>query len=389
MRNIITLLAVALFLASCGGGTERVNLEEQPVTVLRDSLRAKQSRYQALAKDIESLKTLIENKDPSAKKRLPVVTTQMVERSDFAHYTDVQGSVEAEDLVSVSSETGGRIVDLKIQEGQSVRKGQLVAKVDLEQVEKQIAELETQLELANDLYDRQKRLWDQEIGSEVQFLQAKNNKERLEKSLESIKLQLSKEEVYAPISGIVEMLILNAGEIAAPGAPIAQILNTSKVKIVADVPETLIRAVNRGQRVVASIPALDWEKEVRITDLGRTIDKTNRTLKVEAAISNNGRIKPNLLATMRIKDKEEKDVVTIPLELVQQEVGGDKYVMVKAQGDESAIAQKVFVKTGESYDGNVVIEEGLKGGEEIIVKGSRSLNDGQGIEVQEGEIATK
>ena len=132
-----------------------------------------------------------------------------------------------------------------------------MAKVDLEQVEKQIAELETQLELANDLYDRQKRLWDQEIGSEVQYLQAENNKKRLEKALESIKLQLSKEEVYAPISGIVEMLIVNAGEIAGPGAPIAQILNTNKVKIVADVPETLISAVNRGERVVAAIPALD------------------------------------------------------------------------------------------------------------------------------------
>lgn len=389
MRNIITLLAVTLFLASCGGGTESVSLEEQSIETLRDSLRAKQGRYQAMAKDIESLKTLIEQKDPSAKKRLPVVTTQKVERSDFAHYTDVQGSVEAEDLVSVSSETGGRIVDLKIQEGQAVRKGQLVAKVDLEQIEKQIAELETQLELANDLYDRQKRLWDQEIGSEVQYLQAKNNKERLEKSLESIKLQLSKEDVYAPISGVVEMLIVNAGEIAAPGAPIAQILNTSKVKIVADVPETLIRAVNKGERVTASIPALDWEKEVRITDLGRTIDKTNRTLKIEAAISNNGKIKPNLLATMRIKDREEKDVVTIPLELVQQEVGGDKYVMVKTQDDESAVAKKVYVKTGESYEGNVVIEDGLKGGEEIIVKGSRSLNDGEEIEVQEDTMATK
>lgn len=389
MRNIITLLAVTIFLASCGGGTEVVNLEEQPIETLRDSLRAKQGRYQALAKDIESLKTLIEEKDPSAKKRLPVVTTQTVKRTDFAHYTDVQGSVEAEDLVSVSSETGGRIVDLKIQEGQSVRKGQLVAKVDLEQIEKQIAELETQLELANDLYERQKRLWDQEIGSEVQYLQAKNNKERLEKSLESIKLQLSKEDIYAPISGVVEMVIVNAGEIAAPGAPIAQILNTNKVKIVADVPETLISAVNRGERVMASIPALDWEKEVRITDLGRTIDKTNRTLKVEAAISNNGKIKPNLLATMRIKDKEEKDVVTVPLELVQQEVGGDKYVMVKTQGSESAVAKKIYVKIGDSYEGNVVIEEGLKGGEEIIVKGSRSLNDGEGIEVQEETMATK
>ncbi|MEM9846829.1 MAG: efflux RND transporter periplasmic adaptor subunit [Bacteroidota bacterium] len=388
MRKIFILLTTAsLFLLAACGSAEEESAEPVTLEEKRTVLKEKQAAYRTLSKEIEALQAEIEELDPVAVK-LPVVTTQKVERTNFAHYTDVQGSVEAEDLVSISSETGGRVIDLRIREGQSVRKGQLVAKVDLESVAKQIAELETQLQLANDLYERQKRLWDQEIGSEVQYLQAKNNKERLEKAIESVQLQLSKNEVYSPVSGVVEMLIVKAGEIAAPGAPIAQILNTSKVKVVANVPETLIRAVGKGSRVTAQVPALDWEKEVRITEVARAIDKTNRTLKIEADVSGAG-LKPNLLATMRIKDSEQNDVVTIPLELVQQEVGGKSYVLIQEKGKESDIAKKVYVKTGDSYEGDIVIESGLQGGENIIVKGSRSVNDGQGIKVQEERMATK
>ncbi|MEM9884755.1 MAG: efflux RND transporter periplasmic adaptor subunit [Bacteroidota bacterium] len=388
MKKIFILLTMAVFtlFAACGSGaeeaTEPVTLEEK-----RAALNEKQATYRNLAQEIETLQAEIEELDPAAVK-LPTVTTQKVQRSDFSHYTDVQGSVEAEDLVSISSEIGGRILDLRIREGQSVRRGQLVAKLDLESVEKQIAELETQLQLANDLYERQKRLWDQEIGSEVQYLQAENNKERLEKAIETVKLQLSKSEVYSPVSGVVEMLIVKAGEIAAPGAPIAQVLNTSKVKIVANVPETLIRSVGKGSKVTAQVPAMDWEREVRITEVARTIDKTNRTLKIEANVTGTG-LKPNLLATMRIKDRAQNNVVNIPLELVQQEVGGKSYVLIQGKGDKGPVAKKVYVQTGDSYEGEVVIESGLQGGENIIVKGSRSVDDGQAIEVQEEQMATK
>ena len=139
--------------------------------------------------------------------------------------------MQSDDYVNATSEVAGRILNLNVQEGQFVSKGQIIAKLDLEQVNKQIAELETSLDLANDVYDRQKRLWDQNIGSEMQYLQAKNNKERLEKSLETIKFQLTKGSVYAPISGTVEKVIVKSGEVTAPGAPIIQILNTNQVKV--------------------------------------------------------------------------------------------------------------------------------------------------------------
>lgn len=387
MKNTFFLLLLTLFAVSCGDGEE--SMEDMTLEDKRELLREKQNASQALSQEIEMLQTEIEAQDTTMVKRLPTVTTQAVQRTTFSQYVEVQGSVEAEDLVSVSSETGGRIIDLRMEEGKAVRKGQLVAKLDLDQVDKQIDELNTQLELANDLYERQKRLWDQKIGSEVQYLQAKNNKERLEKGLESLKLQLGKANIYAPISGVVEMLMLRAGEVAAPGAPIAQILNTSKVKIVADVPETLIQAVSKGERVIVTIPALNWEKEVRITDLGRTIDKTNRTLRVEANISGGANIKPNLLATMRIKELEIADAIIVPLELVQQEVGGKKYVMIKSEDTQGeAIAKKVYVQTGESADGNVVVKEGLTGSEQVIAKGARGIKNGSKIElVQDDQVA--
>lgn len=382
MKLLYYFFIAGLLLASCSAPEAEEATYPEDLAGKRALLKQKKLEAREIAKLVTQLEEEIGELDPASNEKIPIVTTAKVERGDFAHYSEIQGSVEADDLIAISSEIGGRILDLRIKEGQSVRKGQLVAKLDLESVEKQIAELETQLDLANELYERQKRLWDQEIGSEVQYLQAENNKKRLEKSLETIQLQLEKQEVYAPASGVIEMLNLKAGEIVAPGAPIAMILNTNRVKIVANVPETLIRSIRKGAFVEATIPAIDWEKEVRITDLGRTIDPANRTLKVEAAVVNNGMIRPNLLSTMLIKDYEEKDVVMLPIDLVQQEVGGKDFVFVKQDGQETAVAQKVYIKTGRSYKGQVIVTEGLQGGEELIVKGSRSLAANEPIKVQ-------
>ncbi len=382
MKSLYCFIVAAVLLVSCGAPSAEEGSYPEDLEGKRALLKEKKLEMRALSKMVAQLEEEIGILDPASNEKVPVVTTVQVQRKDFAHFTEVQGAVEAEDLVAISSETGGRIIDLRIKEGQSIRKGQLVAKLDLESVEKQIAELDIQLDLAKDLYERQKRLWDQEIGSEVQYLQAKNNKERLEKALETIQLQLEKAEVYAPASGVIETLNLKAGEIAAPGAPIAMILNTDRVKIVADIPETLIRSVSKGAFVEASIPSIDWEKEVRITDLGRTINPVNRTLKVEAVVVNNGMIRPNLLSIMLIKDYEEKNVVIIPRELVQQEVGGRDFVYIKDSSKDGTIAKKIYIKTGKSYESEVIITEGLQGGEELIVKGSRSLAANDLIKIQ-------
>jgi membrane fusion protein (multidrug efflux system) len=382
MKYLLNIIFIAsLFLASCQ------QAEEIPSDLKgkKTYLKTKQAELRELQKKIEKLETEIESIDPEAKKEKPrtLVTTQTVSRSDFNRYIQLQAAVEAEDMVAVSSETGGRITSLNVKEGQYIKRGQLIATTDLETVKKQMAELDKSLELAVEVFNRQKRLWDQNIGSEIQFLQAKNNKERLEKNRETIQFQLTKGNVYAPKSGVIEMIIAKAGEMSAPGSPIAQILNTNQVKIAANVPEKFLRNVRQGEMMAIEIPALEMKTKGKVTMLGRTINPANRTFKVEVNLTNpKGLLKPNLLANMLLNDFSAKTVITVPLELVQQEVSGKDYVFVKKDGKDGAIASKVYVKTSESYDGNIIIQDGLQGGEELIVTGARSIADNALIEIQ-------
>ena len=298
----------------------------------------------------------------------------------------MQGNVESDDVVNASSEVGGRLTQMNVKEGQYVKRGQKIAEVDLENLQKNIAEVEKSLELAVDVYERQARLWDQKIGSEIQYLQAKNNKERLEKSLETLNFQLTKGHVYAPISGAIDMVFLKSGEMAGPGAPIVQILNTSQLKIVADVPEDLLAAIKRGDWVDVYLPAIDQERKAKVTLIGRRIDPSNRTFEIEMNISDRSRlIKPNLLAEVRINSFTQKDAIVVPLDLVQQEVGGKDFIMVKGTKDGDLVAEKIYITTGESFDGEIVISSGLTEAHEIIVDGARTLANNELIEIANQE----
>ena len=384
MKYLIKLFALSVFFTACSGGPQEETAQPTDLEGKKQLLKEKRSELRSLTKEINQLEDEIGELDPSSvvnEKKL--VTTTTVGRKDFKHYIEIQGAVEADDLSDVTSEVAGRVIKLTVKEGQSVRSGQLIAKLDMEQVNKQLAELEKSLELANTVYERQSRLWKQNIGSEIQYLEAKNAKERLEKSLETIKFQLTKSEVYAPISGVVENVIIQGGEVAVPGQPIVQILNTNKLKVAVDVPENYLTSVRNGELVTIQFPALNEEIQARVSMIGRTIDPANRTFKVEANVGNlKGVLKPNLLAIMLINDHTEEDVVTVPIETIQQEVSGRDFVYVKGTGNEGSFAQKVYVKTGASYRGEVVITNGLKGEEELISDGSRNLAEGELIEVQ-------
>lgn len=374
MIKLYSILIICLLFVACQQDVKEV-IVPTDLAGKKEYLKQKQDEFKSLEKEIKALEEEIIELDPSAKKKATLVTVDTVQLTDFERFTTLQGNIVADDMINASSSIGGRLLDVYVREGQSVRKGQLIAKVDLEAVEKQIGELETSLELAQTVYERQKRLWDQDIGSEIQFLQAKNNKDRLEKSLETIQLQLSKQNVYSPASGVVEREVRQAGEITSAGGPIIQILNTYKVKVVVDAPESFLGVVKRGQYVDINIPALEKEFKGKVTQLGRTIDPANRTFKVEVALNNSrGEYKPNLLAEMLVKEFEQSDVIVVPLELIQREVSGDEYVYVVADPNaEEWITKKVYVKTGESYDNNIVVEEGLAPNELVVIKGARQL----------------
>ena len=336
-----------------------------------------------LDRKIKDLQAQIEKLDPPKEKTRKLVTTTGINKENFQRYIDVQGSVSSSDAVIASPEIGGRIISMNLDEGDYIKRGSVVAKIDVESINKQIDELNTSLELASDIFQRQERLWNQEIGSEIQFLQAKNNKERLEKSIESVKFQLTKANVYAPLSGFIDQVFLKNGELAGPGAPIVQIINTNVVKVVANVPESLLGKVKKGQLVTIDFPALEDTKQGKVTLIGRSIDPANRTFKVEVDLKNsNGVLKPNLLSIMKINDLTVEDAVAISLELVQQEISGKDYVFVAAESDEGMVSVKRYVETGPTFENSIVIEMGLEEGDQIIVEGARGLSSNDLIQVQ-------
>lgn len=385
MKNILIIFAVAVLLVACGSETETKWPED--LAGKKELLREKKTELKGIQGQIDSLMAQIEKMDTKQEKKRRLVTTQAIKKQNFERFVDIQGTVQSGEAVMASSETGGRITMMNAKEGQFVSKGKLMAKVDMESINKQIAEMETSLSLLVDVYERQQRLWDQKIGSEIQLLKAKNDKERVEKSLETARFQLTKANVYAPISGVVNTVFLKSGEMAGPGTPIAEILDVRTVKVVANLPENYLGIVKKGEQVTIKFPALNEERKARVSLIGRTINPANRTFEVEVELNNsNGVLKPNLLALMMVNDFSEKDAIILPLVVVQQEVSGKSYVYIKAEGEDGLMAKKTYVETGESYEGNIIITEGLKGDEDIIIDGARGLSDKELIKVQ--EVAT-
>lgn len=379
MTKYVLHLLVMVSVLACSNPSDSETLEGR-----KSLLKEKNIELLALQKEIEKLKADIDKEEPIQEKEPLTVTTLAVQKSIFQRFVDLQGIVSTDAVANASSEMGGRIVRLYVKEGQSVKKGQIIASTDAESIDKQKEEIQNSLDLAIDVYERQKRLWEQNIGSEVQFLQAENNKERLEKSLQTLNVQSRKRNVYAPITGTVDRLITKEGELAGPGTPIVSIINTKLLKVVSDVPESFLGKVNKGDKVLVSFPALNEEMSLKVDLLGRSVDLSNRTFKMEMNIANPvANMKPNILSIIQIKDLEIKDVVVLPVDLIQQEVSGNKYVyIVDNTVAENPIAKKVYVKTGESADNKIVVKEGLSGGEMLISKGSRNVVENQPLIIE-------
>jgi len=377
MLNKFIIIIAILSIFSCNPSQDKNPIDLKGKKALLAKLLEEKK---ALDLRILEIKTEIGDLEPEIETAKVVVTFDSIYKTDFKRFIDFQGTVVSEEKVNASSDLGGRILRLYVTEGTNVKKGQLIATVDAESMEKQKDELLKSLDLANEIYDRQKRLWEQNIGSEVQYLQAKNNKERVEKGLATIESQLKKRNVYSPISGVVDVKLLNEGELAGPGMPIVHILNTNKVKVVSDVPENYLGKVKAGDKVNVSFPAIGKDLDRPVSLIGRTIDPANRTFKLEIKVENTSdELKPNLLSIVKINDYTLKDAIVIPIDVVQQEVSGNKYVYVAQNAEGKIIAKKAYVETGESAEGKIVIRSGLVAGDRLLIKGARNVTDGQEI----------
>ena len=373
MKNIIAVILL-IGIAACSA-PQGDSLEDKKAL-----LAEKKTALRAIEKEIETLKAEINELDPPKEKPAVVVESAKVEKSNFERYVEVQGKVEADEFVNISSEIGGRLVKVYVKEGQYVKKGQLIATTDISTLEKQIEEIKTQLSLATTVYERQKRLWEQNIGSEIQYLEAKTGKEGLEKSLATLNSQVVKKNVYSPISGYVDREFMKSGETSSPGMPIVQILNTSNVKITADVQENFLKSISKGDSVQVAFPALGISINETIDQIGRTIDLNNRTFEIEIQTnSQKGKLKPNLLSVLKFKDYEQNDIISIPLDVIQEEVNGRKFVYLIKDEDGKQIARKSYINIGESNTSEVIVESGIVQGDELITMGAKSVSDGDFI----------
>ena len=368
IKYLISIIIASILLIAC-------QVEQDELAIKSTELKEKTVLLRTLKSEIDILQEEVEMLSPEKKRDSVMVKVDSIYIQPFVRKVNIQGSVISDETVYAASEVGGRILSVNVKEGQQISRGTLVATIDMETVQLQINEMKTTLDLAMTVYERQKILWDQQIGSEIQYLQAKNNKERLENSLVTMRKQLSKKNIYAPISGVVNKEFASAGEVAGPGTPILEILDSRKIKVKADVPEQYLATIKNGQQVKLSFPALNEELFSKISLIGASINPTNRTFEIEMNLNNvKGMYKPNLLTEIEFIDYTNEEAVVIPLELLQEEVSGRKYVYIsKKDNDGRDIAAKAYITLGASYEGSVVIEDGLTAGDLIVTVGGRSL----------------
>lgn len=369
MRNFLFISIIALFATACSTGEDADNIRQE-IKNHKDEI----SQLNIKVKELEQ--KLSEMEETGDEYKIPV-SIETMEYRTFRHYFQVSGTVEAVEQAYISPEINGQVKEILVSEGDQVKKGQLLARLNTSITENTIQEVKTQLELANTLFEKQKQLWDKNIGSEVQFLQAKNNKEALESSLQTLKAQLDMAYIKSPVDGIVDMINIEEGELAMPGLQLMQVVNLDKMKVTADVSENYLPVIHHGDIVQLTFPTFpSLQMEVPVHRTGNVINLGNRTFPVELRIDNiNEKLKPNILALITFLDYSKDRALIVPSIIVKKDLKGD-YIYVAQKNSEVLVAKKVYVTPGMSYNDETMIESGLNPGDQVIIKGYNLVTDG-------------
>ena len=386
MKNIYTLVIGSLLILSCGGNKETTiedviasgNLKE--IRVRRTEVVAKQ---QVLNEAIKKLDSKIATLDLT--KKLPLITTVKIEERIFNHYLELQGNVNTKNLLILYPEYSGILSKVYVKEGQKVKKGQILAKIDDAGMSQQVAQLQIQSDLAKTTFERQKRLWDQKIGSEIQYLQTKSSYESQLKAVNQAQSQLAKTIVRAPFSGTIDDVITEQGSVVAPGqSQLMRIVNLDDMYIETNVPENYISNVTKDKNVEVEFPVLSKTINAKVRQAGDFINPANRTFKVEIAIPNKDRsIKPNLTAKLKINDYTNKKALLLPQSIISENAEGQQYVYVitEKKSNHEAIAKKVIIETGKTQGNVIEVLKGINNGDEIINEGARNVKHGQTVKI--------
>lgn len=368
------LLVMGLILAACGPPSEEAQLA-----------RLERQR-DALTEEIENLKQKIAQKANPGVKREKVMNVEIsqVEKGIFRHFIQVQGTVESDNNVLISPQSSGVVKKIYAQAGTKVNKGQLLVELDGAILESSIAEVENGLKLANTIFERQQRLWNKNIGSEIEFLQAKNNKEGLEKKLATLEEQYKMTKIFAPLSGTIDEVLIKEGEMAVAGMGAVRIVQLSNLKIKVDLSEIYISRIKKNDLVHVDIPVTGREFDLHVDAVSQVIDPNNRTFQIEMKIPpSEAGIKPNMLSVLTINDYTNQEALIVPLNIVQ-ETGQEQFIFVAEPLDGNWMARRRSIKTGYSYDDRTEVLSGLQEGEHVVTFGYQNLADGQKLTVVSG-----
>jgi membrane fusion protein (multidrug efflux system) len=379
----LSILTVVLLLAACGGNKEQ-SVEEviasQDLTIMKSTKDNLETQKQTLSDQIVQLEEEIKKLSPESK--VPLITYQKLEAKVFNHYLELQGNVSTKKNIVLYPEYGGILTNVYVKAGQNVSKGQTLARISDGGLSQQLAQMEIQTSLAKTSFERQKSLWDQNIGTEMQYLQSKSTYEAQQKAVSQMEVQLSKTVIRAPFSGVIDDVITEQGSMVNPGqTQIMRIINLRDMYIETDVPERHIKTITRNKTAEVEFPIIGKTIKTKVRQVGNFINPANRTFKVEIAVpSNDKSIKPNLTARVKINDYTSKEAILIPQSIVSEDAKGKQYVYMMTDKKETrGVAKKVFIETGLTDGDLIEIVKGLSSGDDIIIEGARSIREGQTV----------
>lgn len=378
MKNTFLFLLAAALIVACGSpDTSDLGKKRQEL----DSLKA---AYKALSEKIKEADLWIADHDTTVKKNLPAVTTLALAPSRFEHFVQAHGRVKADKSADLYS-MGGRVRSILVKEGDRVRKGQLLVDLDNDAIEKQVAQARSGYELAKEVFEKQERLWKQQIGSEIQYLQAKSNKEQAEAGVAALNEQYRMSRITAPFDGTMDDIMVSVGEMTAPQFPVARVVDLTGASLEADVPESYLQRVKVGDPVSVEFPSLNDTITATLANVSRYIDPANRTFKVTLRVPNGETyVRPNMLSVLHIRDVVQDSAIVVPSRCIQEDVSGKSYVFVLDKDkDGRAITRKVVVtRVMDSKDRTLLAPNaGLVGNETILDEGAKSVGDKQRVKV--------
>ncbi len=363
--SILSAIVLAALLAGCSATSEDKNVK-------LDKLKADRAKLDTEIRQLET--DLGSAKVAATVKSREVGVINLVPRK-FDYYVQTQGNVEAIDNIMVSAKTMGVLSAVYAQEGEVVKKGQVLAQIDNSVVVSSINELKSSIDLANTVYERQKNLWDQKIGTEVQYLQAKNNKESLEKRLATLNEQLEMSRIKSPIDGSVDAVDVKIGQNVAPGAPAFRVVSFDKLKMIANVSEAYVIQIKTGNRVVITFPDINKSIEAKVTFVGKTINQLSRTFPIEVAMPADADLRPNMSGILKVIFQTVPDALTVPVNVVQ-DINDEKVVYIAVKDGDKMIARRKVVTVNGIY-GSLAQVSGLNAGDQVISVGYQGLNDGE------------